>query len=144
MRRASLVVLALCVAFLVVPSAFAKGQISVRLGDGTPRVDQKFTVYVRTGYAVPAGDWLRLIAVAPGKGWYDVVGVVTGDSKLARASVPQDGFGVPLVRTGPFTWRAMVSLPRAGKWRLVVPNFGHAGFMVPPPTAWMPWVQVRA
>ena len=93
MRRASLVVLALCVAFLVVPSAFAKGHISVRLGDGTPRVDQKFTVYVRTGYEVPAGDWLRLIAVAPGKGWYDVVAVVTGDSKLARANVPQDGCG---------------------------------------------------
>ena len=58
-------VLALCAALLIVPSAFAKGRITVRLGDGKPRVGQKFTVYVRTGYVVPAEDWLRLIAVAP-------------------------------------------------------------------------------
>jgi len=130
-------------AALLAPSAHAKGQITVRLGDGTPRVGQGFTVYVRTGYPVPADDWLRLIAVAPGKDWYDVVGVVTGDSKLARASIPRDGFGIPLVRTGRLTWRATVRLPSTGRWRLVVPNYGHAGFMAPPPAAWMPWVQVR-
>ena len=128
----------------IVPLVFAKGRITVRLGDGKPRVGQKFTVYVRTGYVVPAEDWLRLIAVAPSNDWYDVVGVVTGDSKLARASIPRDGFGVPLVRTGRFTWRATVSLPRAGRWRLVVPNFGHVGFRVPPPAVWMPWVRVQA
>jgi len=144
MRRASLLVLAICVAVLLVPSAYAKGRIEVQLGDGTPRIGQKFTVYVRTGYVVPAGDWLRLIAVAPGKDWYGVVGAVTGDSSVAHANVPHDGFGIPLVRTGRFTWRATVSLPRTGRWRLVVPNFGHKGFMVPPPTSWMPWVQVRA
>ena len=42
------------------------------------RVGQAFPVVVRTGYVVPGNDWLRLIAVAPGKGWYDVVGKVTG------------------------------------------------------------------
>ena len=144
LRRVPVTVSVLCLAALVAPSAFGKGDISVRVGDGTPRVGQRFTVYVRTGYRVPADDWLRLIAVAPGKSWYDVVGVVTGDSTLARATIPRDGFGIPLVRTGRFTWRATVSLPRAGTWRLVVPNFGHAGFMVPPPAAWMPWVRVGA
>jgi len=124
--------------------AFAKGNISVRLGNGAPRAGQTFTVYVRTSYAVPADDWLRLVAVAPGRDWYDVVGVVTGDSTIANATLPRDGFGIPLVRTSELTLRAKVTLPRTGRWRLVVPNYGHAGFMVPPPTAWMPWVKVQA
>lgn len=102
-----------------------------------------FVVFVRTGYLVPRNDWLRLIAVAPGKDWYDVVGTVTGDSSRAHARIPRDGFEVKLVRTGKHTWRAVVRLPRAGRWRLVVPNGTHVGFMVPPPDAWMPWVRVR-
>lgn len=136
--------LLLCVAAVAAPAASAKGHISVALGDSTPAVGQAFTVYVRTGYVVPADDWLRLIAVAPGKDWYDVVGTVTGDSVLAHANVPHDGFELKLDRTGAKTWRAVVRLPRAGRWRLVVPNGTHAGFMVPPPAAWMPWVLVHA
>jgi hypothetical protein len=137
------VVLVLCVATIAAPAALAKGSISVKLGDSTPRAGQAFTVYVRTGYVVPAGDWLRLIAVAPGKSWYDVVGTVTGDSSRAQADIPHDGFEIKLVRTGAKTWRAAVRLPRPGRWRLVVPNGTHLGFMVPPPPAWMPWVQVH-
>jgi hypothetical protein len=137
-------VFGLCVAAIAAPAAFAKGQISVRVGDGTPRVGQMFTVYIRTGYVVPTDDWLRLIAVAPGKDWYDVVGKVTGDSVLAKARIPHDGFEIKLARTGRYTWRAVVGLPRVGRWRLVVPNGTHSGFMVPPPPAWMPWVRVHA
>jgi len=37
---------------------------------------------------VPPNDWLRLIAVAPQKNWYDVVGAVTGDSSIAQAKIP--------------------------------------------------------
>ena len=133
----------MCIAAIAAPAAFAKGHISVRLGDSTPRAGQPFTVYVHTGYVVPHNDWLRLIAVAPGKGWYDVVGTVTGDSSGADANIPHDGFEVKLVRTGPYTWRAVVALPRAGRWRLVVPNGTHAGFMMPPPAGWMPWVRVH-
>ena len=98
---------------------------------------------MRTSYVVPSNDWLRLIAVAPGKDWYDVVGTVTGASSRAHARIPHDGFEVELVRTGKYTWRALVRLPRTGRWRLVVPNGTHVGFMVPPPDAWMPWVRVR-
>jgi hypothetical protein len=138
-----LLVLGLCVAAFAAPAAFAKGHISVKLGDGTPRVHQAFTVYVRTGYVVPEDDWLRLIAVAPAKDWYDVVGTVTGDSSRTHAHIPRDGFEIKLARTGTYTWRAVVALPRVGRWRLVVPNGTHLGFMVPPPTAWMPWVHVH-
>jgi hypothetical protein len=136
--------LGLCIAAIAAPAALAKGRISVRVGDASPQVGQPFTVYIRTGYVVPADDWLRLIAVAPGRDWYDVVGKVTGDSVLAKASIPRDGFGIELGRTGPYTWRAVVRLPRVGRWRLVVPNGTHLGFMVPPPSAWMPWVRVHA
>jgi hypothetical protein len=139
-----LVVLVLCLGAFAAPSAFAKGRISVVVGDSTPRAGHAFPVVVRTDYVVPANDWLRLIAVAPGRGWYDVVGTVTGDSSLAHASIPRDGFEVDLVRVAARTWRAVVRLPRPGRWRLVVPNGTHVGFMLPPPAAWMPWVQVRA
>lgn len=137
------VVLALCVAAIAAPAASAKGQISVRPGNARPHVGQAFTVYVRTGYVVPSDDWLRLIAVAPNKDWFAVASKVVGEPH-ATASVPRDGFGVKLVRTGKYTWRAVVQLPRAGRWRLVVPNGTHAGIMMPPPSAWMPWVRVQA
>jgi hypothetical protein len=92
---------------------------------------------------VPSNDWLRLIAVAPGKRWYDVVGTVTGDSSQARANIPRDGFEIKLRRVAPRRWRAYVQLPRPGRWRLVVPNGTHVGFMIPPPASWMPWVDVH-
>ena len=133
----------LCVGAIAAPAAFAKGQITVSVADRTPGVDQAFTVELRTSWVVPANDWLRLIAVAPGKDWYDVVGTVTGDSSRAHAKIPRDGFEITLKRVAPKTWRAVVQLPRTGRWRLVVPNGTHQGFMVPPPVAWMPWVEVH-
>jgi hypothetical protein len=134
---------AVCVAAIVAPTAFAKGQITVRVADRTPRVGQAFTVELHTGWVVPANDWLRLIAVAPGKDWYQVVGTVTGDSSRAHANIPHDGFEIKLKRVTPTTWRALVRLPRPGRWRLVVPNGTHEGFMVPPPAQWMPWIAVH-
>ena len=135
--------LAVCLAVTIVPAASAKGRLTVSVANASPRAGEAFAVVVRTSWVVPPKDWLRLIAVAPGKGWYDVVGAVTGDSSLARASVPRDGFEIELARVAATRWRAVVRLPRAGRWRLVVPNGTHLGFMAPPPTAWMPWVTVR-
>ena len=145
-RRTSsvrVVLLTLCVAAIAAPAASAKGRIDVRVGDSTPQVDHPFTVYVHAGWRVPPDDWLRLIAVAPGKDWFNVVGRVTGDSSTARANLPHDGFEIKMRRLGLSDWRAVVRLPRVGRWRLVVPNGTHYGFMVPPPTAWMPWVRVH-
>lgn len=141
--RVRTLVLALILAAIAVPSASAKGRLTISISDRTPRAGQAFTVTVRTGWVVPANDWLRLITIAPGEYWYDVVGKVTGDSSLATAQIPHDGFEVKLHRIASRTWRATVRLPRPGRWRLVVPNGTHLGFMVPPPTAWMPWVRVH-
>lgn len=136
-------VIAMCVALIAAPGAFAKGRIVVEVADRTPGVGQSLAVDVRTDYVVPANDWLRLIAVAPGKHWVDVVGRVTGASSSARANIPRDGFEITLRRIAPKSWRATVRLPRPGRWRLVVPNGTRVGFMLPPPATWMPWVNVH-
>ncbi|MGZ8715732.1 MAG: hypothetical protein ACXWYO_01335 [Gaiellaceae bacterium] len=120
-------VLALC----VVPAAAAKFRLSLALGDSSPKVGQPITVVLRAG--VDLDYDLKLIAVAPGKSWYDVVGKVTGDSGIAKADIPRDGFAVPVVRIAPNRWRARVTFPRAGRWRLIIPNGAPEGFMIPPP-----------
>jgi hypothetical protein len=130
MKRLALVS-TVVVVLLVVPTASAKFRIALAFGDSTPEVRQPFTVVIRTDSELEHD--LRLIAVAPGKGWYDVVGVVTGASSLARATVPRDGFEIRLTRLAPDRWRALVRLPRAGRWRLVVPNWAPVGFAIPPP-----------
>lgn len=142
MRHAVLAA-ALLLAAAAAPAALAKGRIDVAIGNRSPHVGQAFAVVLRTGWVVPRDDRLRLIAVAPGRSWFDVVGRVTGDASSARASIPRDGFEVALRRVAPTRWRAVVRLPRPGRWRLVVPNATGHGFMVPPPAAWMPWVDVR-
>ena len=131
-----------CAALIVVPAASAKGRIVVTVADRTPAAGQTFAVTVRTDFVVPANDWLRLIAVAPGKDWYEVVPTVI-DSSLAHARNPRDGFEIPLKRIAPRSWHAAVRLPRPGRWRLVLPNGTHSGYMVSPPAAWMPWVDVH-
>jgi hypothetical protein len=129
-------------ALVLVPAASAKGRLSIRISDAGPAVNEEFAVDVRTGWVVPANDWLRLIAVAPGKRWSDVVPSVFGSPRRGT-SIPRDGFEIRLTRVAPKHWRALVRLPRAGRWRLVVPNGTHVGYIVPPPTEWMPWVAVH-
>jgi hypothetical protein len=141
-RCLRLLALACLVASVAAPAAVAKYRLTMSIGDSTPRVGSRVTVLVHTERALPADDFIRLIAVAPGKGWYDVVGTVTGDSSLAHARIPHDGFEVRLVRVAPTRWRAVVQFPRPGRWRLVVPNGTKSGFMIPPPL--MRWVRVTA
>jgi hypothetical protein len=133
----------ICSAALAAPVALAKGRIVIAVDDRTPRVGQAIAVDVRTGFVVPPNDWLRLIALAPGKDWYQVVGTVTGDASSTHARIPYDGFEIRLRRVAPKHWRVLVRLPRPGRWRIVLPNGTHVGFMVPVPSAWMPWVTVH-
>jgi hypothetical protein len=137
MRLLAVVVVAACV---TAPGAFAKFRMTMTLGDSTPRAGQAFAVTVRTEEAIPPLDYLKLIAVAPGTSLRDVVGRVTGDSSLAQANLPHDGFQIKLVRAGPKTWRALARLPRPGRWRLVVPNGTKDGYTIPPPL--LRWVTV--
>jgi hypothetical protein len=117
---------------LLAPPAGAKGRMTLTLGDSTPSVGQRITVVLRLD-AAPKPQ-VMVIAVAPGRSWYDVVGVATGQSQIARADLPRDGFRVDLSHVAGDRWRAYVSFPRRGHWRLVVPNWGGVpGFAIPPP-----------
>jgi hypothetical protein len=116
---------------VLAPSASAKFKLWLTVGDRAPQVMQPVAVVVHS-QAQLSYD-LRLIVVAPRKSWYDVVGVVTGDSKLAHANIPHDGFAVPLRRLSNRAWRGVVRFPRRGQWQLVVPTGAPDGFMIPPP-----------
>ena len=116
---------------LAVPAASAKFAVNARISDKTPVIGQRVTVVVTAGQKL---EWdLRLIAVAPGKKMYDVVGVITGASRTARARVPRDGFEVKLKRLADNRWQARIRFPRSGRWRLVVPNWVPDGYSIPPP-----------
>ena len=129
--RGALVVDLAALMLAAAPPAVAKFKLSLAVADSTPAVRQPVTVVVRSGVELDYD--LRLIAVAPKKSWYDVVGVVTGDSRIAKASIPPDGFEVRLVRVAPNRWRGVVRFARAGRWHLIVPNGAPQGFMIPPP-----------
>lgn len=75
---------------------------------------------------------MLLAAVAPGRSMFDVMGTLMG-SRVAHAAIPRDGFGIELERVAPHRWRAYVQFPRAGRWQLVVPNWGAVGYAIPPP-----------
>ena len=111
--KAKLLIGAGVVVLSLAPAANAKFKMWLTVGDSTPRVGQPTTVVV---HAERDLDYdLKLIAVAPGKSWYDVVGRVTGDSSSARATIPRDGFAVPLTRTAPIAGvRSSSSRVRAG------------------------------
>jgi hypothetical protein len=109
--------------------------MTMSLGDASPAVGQKITVVLRVANVIskPAPQ-VMVVAVAPGRDWYDVVGTVTGQSRIAHADIPRDGFRVDLTHVVGDRWRAYVSFPRPGRWQLIVPNWGGVpGFAIPPP-----------
>ncbi|MBI4172191.1 MAG: hypothetical protein HY511_05480, partial [Actinobacteria bacterium] len=74
--KAKVLVTVAAVALCVAPAATAKFRLTLSLGASSPKAGQPVTVVLRSGIDL---DWdLELIAVAPGRSWYDVVGVVTG------------------------------------------------------------------
>ena len=131
MRRTALAAVVLVAFLAAAPVATAKFRMWLTMGDWTPAVNQPVRIVLHSERRL--GYDLKLIAVAPGKSWFDVVGTVTGDSRLARANIPRDGFAVPVVRIAGNRWRAAVKFPRPGRWRLVIPNGAPVGFMIPPP-----------
>ena len=118
-------------ALVLASAASAKVKLWLTLGDRTPAVGQPVAVVLHS--EVRLGFNLKLIAVAPGKDWFDVVGKITGDASRPKATIPRDGFAIPVVRLAGNRWRAVVRFPRPGRWRLVIPNEAPEGIMLPPP-----------
>ena len=117
------------VALVLCAPALAKFRIAIGVGDATPAVGQRVTVSVRSDQELDYD--LRLIAVAPGQPVFRVVATITGDTGRPLANVERHGFEVELTRTAPDRWRGFATFRRAGRWRLVVPNWGPVGVVVP-------------
>jgi hypothetical protein len=120
---------ALLVALALAPSALAKFRITLLLGDSSPAVGQPLTVALRTDIELPPDHALELVAVAPRVDKYDVLSVHDRTD-----SVPADlGFAIDLRRTAPDRWRGLARFPHAGRWLLIVPNWGAVGYAFPQP-----------
>jgi hypothetical protein len=121
-------------AALLAPAASAKGKMTLTVGDRTPAAGQAVTVVMRYEEVLRPSATIRVIAVAPKRSWFDVVGVVVGGASFPQADIPRDGFAVELARVAPHRWRGTVRFPRPGRWLVVVPNYADApGFALPPP-----------
>jgi hypothetical protein len=123
-RRAC--VLFVLAASLAAPSgAQAKQQLTLVISNRVPEAGEAVRAVIRITPA-QARCTMRLVAVAP------KVVIATALKTLAVRRAPQLGFYVPLARKTPKEWRATVRFPRAGLWRLVVPNWCAAGYVLPP------------
>jgi hypothetical protein len=131
--RLLLVGLVLTVVLVAVPTAAAKFRITLALGKSSPAAGQPFTVSLRTDVELPPDHDILLVAVAPGRLRQDVLGAVTGASRLTTAVIPRDGFAIELHRVRADRWRGIARLPSKGRWQLVVPNWVDVGYAIPPP-----------
>lgn len=117
------------IALVVSAPAPAKFALTLAASDTTPKVGQSVSVIVGSDRAIQHD--LRLIAVAPGRSVFRVVATITGDTMYPLINVARQGFEIPLTRIGPKRWRGVVRFHRPGRWRVVVPNFGPVGVIVP-------------
>jgi hypothetical protein len=116
-------------ALVLCGSALAKFKISIAASDTTPAVGQRVTLVVRSAQALDHN--LRLIAVAPGQPVFRVVATITGDTSRPDPNVARHGFEVLLTRVAPNRWRGTARFRRSGRWRMVVPNWGDSGVVIP-------------
>ncbi len=79
---------------------------------------------------------LRVVLVAPDTPVMDVVAALTegGTPAGSSARFPRDGFAVLARRVSSTTWKVRLAFPRAGRWRVVVPNWTLSGYTTPFPT----------
>ena len=118
MERSPLTTLAAVVAAALVltPVAEAKFSISLTVDPYSPVAGNQVRVTMRTGIVLPKKHGMRLNAVG-----------------LWRKELGQGFFDARLIRIGPRAFRAVVRFPYAGRWRLIVPNWGAPGSAYPPP-----------
>jgi hypothetical protein len=142
-QRMRLVSAAFALAVCGVPSADAKLGLRLSLSTDTPRVRHAVRVVVRTAELPGADCRMRLLAVAPGEsafealdafvsGGYSVNGP-QGSTFHALRPTPRMGFMRALSRERPTAWRATIRFPKAGRWRLIVPNWCGPGYVYPSP-----------
>jgi hypothetical protein len=110
-------------------AALAKFKISIAASEGMPAVHQRVTFVVRTDEALTHN--LRLIAVAPGQPVFRVVATITGDTSRPDPNVARHGFEVSLSKVASNRWRGTARFGRSGRWRVVVPNWGRVGVVIP-------------
>ena len=114
----TLAVLALVAAALVCtqPAAAKKFRITITVEPAHIWAKQPTRILVHTSRVLARNHDLRLDVVGP---YY----ADTGNPYLEPR----------LRRTGPKTYTATVRFPRAGNWRLIVPNWIASGSASPPP-----------
>lgn len=130
------VVLPTCavVALLVVPCVVAAGNAQLHLSlarDVTAR--HETTLMVRSTKPQPEPK-LKVIVVAPRASVMDVVSALTdGGTAGSYVEIPRDGFAVIARRVSATAWKVRLTFPRAGRWRVVVPNWALSGYTTPFP-----------
>ena len=123
------------VALCVVPAASAKFKVSLSLSHPAPRLGVTVTAVIRADSRQGADCSMRLYAVAPGIDIYEALDAFTSVAvDLHRTRPPSRlGFIIATRRTGAAVWKATIRFPRAGHWKLVVPNWCAGGYALPPP-----------
>jgi hypothetical protein len=121
-------------ALVVAPAATAKFRMQLMVSPAQPRAHALVRVEIRADEPLGRDAVMKLGAVAPGAAFMDVVAQVAGQGAFAnRPLVLKDSFAVRLRRVSASTWRGTLRFPRAGAWRLVVPNWGAPGYANPVP-----------
>jgi hypothetical protein len=118
-RRLAPAVAGAALALAIASPAYAKFPITLTLSDVTPRAGQQIRVAVSIPQRYATGANMRVVAVPPGMGMY-------------AAIKAEERHGLELTKRGA-TWRGTFRFPRAGRWLLVVPNWGAPGYALPPP-----------
>lgn len=118
MTHRFLTALVILAAVGLMTGAAVEAKFSISLGHQPTRpvAGQPLRMVIRTSIVLPRKHGLRLAAVGP---WRDAFG--------------QTFFDVQLVRAGPHTFTATIRFPYAGRWRLIVPNWGGTGSAAPAP-----------
>lgn len=117
------------IALVMCSPAAAKFRISIAASDSTPAVGQQVALVLRTEQ--PLEHNLRLVAVAPGQPVFRVVATITGDTSRPDPNVARHGFEIRLTRVASNRWRGTARFTRTGLWRVVVPNWGPVGVVIP-------------
>lgn len=134
MRAVAFVACAGMVALFAAPQVLAAGNVPLRVSLPLRVVARHATTLVVLARRPQAEAELRIVLVAPMASVMDVVAALTDAGTAgSSADIPRDGFSVMARRLSATSWRVGVAFPRAGLWRVVVPNWTLNGYTTPFP-----------